>query len=97
MRIMKTAAAGTLESSDIYIEVMPGKGVEIELSSAVMQQFGESIKKTLIEVVQRLQIEDVLIRAHDRGALDCVIQARLETALGRAVTVAAAAAKAGEN
>ncbi|MFP3043879.1 citrate lyase acyl carrier protein [Treponema primitia] len=84
MRIVKNAVAGTLESSDVFVEVAPGKGVAIELTSIVMNQFGESIKKTIAEVVRRMGVEDVIVRANDRGALDCVIQARLETALLRA-------------
>ncbi|AEF86858.1 citrate lyase acyl carrier protein [Treponema primitia ZAS-2] len=84
MQVIKNAVSGTLESSDIYIEVLPGKGVEIDLSSPVIRQFGESIKKTMLGVVRGLGIEDVHIRAHDQGAMDCVIQARLETALLRA-------------
>ncbi|MDR3343142.1 MAG: citrate lyase acyl carrier protein [Treponema sp.] len=84
MQVVKNAVAGTLESSDIYIEVSPGQGITIELTSAVMQQFGDSIKKTMMEVIQRLEVQHAHIRAHDRGALDCVIMARLETALLRA-------------
>jgi citrate lyase subunit gamma (acyl carrier protein) len=84
MRVVKNATAGTLESSDIFVEAEPGQGIEIELTSAVIQQFGDSIKKTIQDTVQRLGVTDVRIRANDRGALDCVIQARIETALLRA-------------
>jgi citrate lyase subunit gamma (acyl carrier protein) len=84
MEIVRTATAGTVESSDIYVEVSPGTGLSIELSSAVLQQFGESIRDTMTRVAEELQVRNVHIRAHDRGALDCTIRARLETALRRA-------------
>jgi citrate lyase subunit gamma (acyl carrier protein) len=84
MRVEKKAIAGTLESSDILVEVEPGQGVGIDLSSAVMMQYGDSIRQTIRDVVQQLGVTDVSIRAHDRGALDCVIRARTETALLRA-------------
>jgi citrate lyase subunit gamma (acyl carrier protein) len=84
MRVLTNASAGTLESSDIFVDVGPGKGITIELTSAVMQQFGDSIRQTIHDTAQRLGVTDVSIRAYDRGALDCVIQARTETALLRA-------------
>jgi citrate lyase subunit gamma (acyl carrier protein) len=84
VQIIKNAAAGTLESSDIYVEVAPGQGLVLELTSVVMQQFGECIRKTMMAVIERMGVHHAHIRAHDRGALDCVIQARLETALQRA-------------
>ena len=39
MEILKSAAAGTLESSDAMVTVEPGDGgIELELSSSVMNQ-----------------------------------------------------------
>ena len=44
--INKCASAGTLESSDLYVEIEPSeKGISIELESVVEKQFGEKIKK----------------------------------------------------
>ena len=41
MEILKSAAAGTLESSDAMVTVEPGEGgIELELSSGVMNQYG---------------------------------------------------------
>ena len=84
MEIVRASSAGTLESSDMYVEIFPGPGIELDLSSAVMEQFGDSIKTTMREVIRRMEVRNAHIRAHDRGALDCVIQARLKTALLRA-------------
>ena len=82
-KIIKAASAGTLESSDVYVEVEPGIGVEITLDSVVQQQFGASILASVEEVVRQQGIEDVKLRISDRGALDCVIRARVEAALLR--------------
>ena len=82
-KIIKAASAGTLESSDVYVEVEPGTGVEITLDSVVQQQFGASILASVEEVVRQQGIEDVKLRISDRGALDCVIRARVEAALLR--------------
>jgi citrate lyase subunit gamma (acyl carrier protein) len=67
----------------MYVEIFPGPGIKLELSSAVMEQFGDSIKSAMTEVLRRMDVRNAHIRAHDRGALECVIQARLETALLR--------------
>lgn len=78
--------AGTLESSDINISVEKneGKGIAIELKSTVQNQFGMQIKKVIQETLEEMNVTDVLVRANDKGALDCTIKARLLTAVHRA-------------
>ena len=85
MKIMKPAKAGTFESNDIYVMVMPneGNGIELELESIVMQQFGDEIKMVIMDTLKELEIEDVIIRAQDKGALNYTIKARVETAIRR--------------
>ena len=64
--IKTNACAGTLESSDIYVEIAPlpsGSGVVLSVTSV-----GET---------------DVKVTASDRGAVDCTIAARVETAVCR--------------
>lgn len=86
MRIRKPAKAGTMESNDIYIMVQPnGGGIEINLESIVMIQFGKQIEKVIRETLDKLQVENALIVAKDRGALDYTISARTEAAIKRAV------------
>ena len=85
--LVKTAQAGTLESSDIMITVAPGSagsGVVIELESIVMAQYGDDIRLTLEKTLAEQGCTDIYIKATDRGALDCTIHARLLTALSRA-------------
>ena len=80
------AWAGTMESSDIYVEVAPlapGSGIELTVNSVVYAQFGEAIEETIMETLQSLDIEDVKVTANDRGAVDCTIKARVETAVYR--------------
>ncbi|WP_411682269.1 citrate lyase acyl carrier protein [Clostridium thailandense] len=86
MEIKKTAMAGTLESSDITIVVEPNsdKKIFIKLKSSVEKQFGDEIKKVILETLSELKVESAVIRANDKGALDCVIKARVQAAVLRA-------------
>ncbi len=86
MKIQQTGLAGTLESSDITIciEANEGKGVRIELKSTVENQFGKQIRYIIEETLREQEVTDVLVRAIDKGALDCTIRARVLTALNRA-------------
>ena len=84
-KIERTAVAGTMESSDVYVELSPcDSGIEIELDSVVLDQFGDSIRASVKEVLDENKIESARISLVDRGALDCVIRARVETAIMRA-------------
>jgi citrate lyase subunit gamma (acyl carrier protein) len=87
MKISKIAKAGTLESNDIMIMIMPNEngGVELQLESIVMKQFGNQIKNTILEKIKEMNVEDVVIKAQDKGALDYTIKARVQTAVERAI------------
>ncbi|ERL65221.1 citrate lyase acyl carrier protein [Schleiferilactobacillus shenzhenensis] len=87
MAIKKTALAGTLESSDIQITLAPAAsgGIQIDLDSAVASQYGDQIKKVITAALQGLGITDALVKAVDKGALDCVIKARTIAAGQRAL------------
>jgi citrate lyase subunit gamma (acyl carrier protein) len=85
VEIKKTAVAGTLESSDVQITVAPSAGViDIELDSNVINQFGNQIKKVVLETLEKLGVTSVSVSVVDRGALDSTIAARLECAVFRA-------------
>jgi citrate lyase subunit gamma (acyl carrier protein) len=86
MEIERKAYAGTMESSDIMVMIEPSEStIEIELNSVVEARFGDSIRKTIREVLETRGIRRARIQAYDRGALDCTIRARVETAVNRAV------------
>lgn len=84
MKIIKQASAGTMESSDAYVEIEPnGNGLVIHIESVVEKQFGEKIEATVREVLADYELTDAEVRVVDRGALECVIRARVETAVLR--------------
>ena len=83
MKIVKSASAGTMESSDGYVEIEPAQQLDIQLESVVQAQFGDAILAVANEVLQENGVESASIRITDRGALECVLRARLETALHR--------------
>ncbi|MDO4285086.1 MAG: citrate lyase acyl carrier protein [Eubacteriales bacterium] len=86
MEIMKAAAAGTLESSDCQVVVEKGEGeIEFHLESAVIHQYGNQIRKVVLETLQKLGVSDIRITVIDKGALDCTIRARVESAVYRSV------------
>jgi len=84
MQIVRRASAGTMESSDAYVEIEPAEGgLTVQLESVVQAQFGEAILAVANEVLREQGVESANVRITDRGALECVLRARLETALLR--------------
>ena len=83
MDILRNASAGTMESSDAYVEIAPGTGLQIRLESVVAQQFGDAIDAVVREVLAEQGVQNANVRVVDRGALECVIRARVETAVLR--------------
>jgi len=85
MDIVRTAAAGTLESNDVLVTVSPHDGgIRLTVDSVVMAQFGDDIKACVHEVLSALGVTNAGIDLTDRGAVRPVITARVETALRRA-------------
>lgn len=85
MNMIRTAVAGTMESSDCMVTIEPGdNGIEFELDSSVIRQFGRQITKVTLETLERLEIKNARVKMVDKGALDCTIKARVECAVYRA-------------
>ena len=86
MKLITTGNAGTMESNDIMITVEPSDegGVQVELTSSVYQQFGKQIIAVIRETAADYGVENALITAVDKGALDCTVRARMAAALTRA-------------
>ena len=84
MNITSIAVAGTLESSDIYVEVEPSEELELNIESVVLNQFGDEIHTTVLSVLEELGVKSGKISVQDKGAIDCTIRARVETAVRRA-------------
>ena len=86
MQIVTKGVAGTMESSDIIVRIEPAeqKGIELTLTSAVMPQFGKQIEKVIRETLAELGVENAVVNAVDKGALDCTVAARVKAAAYRA-------------
>ena len=83
-QIIRRASAGTLESSDVLVQIAPSDdGLHIQLDSVVQAQFGDDILSVVKEVLDECGIEQANLNIQARGALDCVIRARVETAIIR--------------
>lgn len=88
-KLLKAAQAGSVESTDILIMVAPaepGAGIKVELVSPTMQQYGEQIKDVIIKTIRSHGIEDAVVHANDKGALNFAIEARVTTAISRALS-----------
>lgn len=86
MKIIQPAFAGTLESSDLQVRIAPNpEGViDIALDSSVQKQFGTAIESLVREVLSSMGVESAQLEIEDKGALDCVIKARVQAAVMRA-------------
>ena len=84
MNDFKQASAGTMESSDAYVEIESREnGLEIQIESVVEKQFGDKIESVVRDVLSECGVENACVRVVDRGALECVLRARVETAIYR--------------
>lgn len=86
MKIVKNAYAGTLESSDVFVQIFQAQkgGIKIELESSVEEIYGDDIKKLIKKVVKKMGVKDILLKVQDKGAFDFVIEARVQAAILRA-------------
>ena len=84
MEIKRKASAGTMQSSDLMVQVAPAEALEIEVESTVKKQYEHLIRARVREVLDRMGVKSGSVRVTDRGALDYAIEARVETALRRA-------------
>lgn len=86
MKINQAAVAGTLESGDVMIRIAPldTQDVDLQINSSVEKQFGEAIRSTILEVLTHYDVRGVQVNVDDKGALDCILRARLEALLARA-------------
>ena len=84
MEIKHSSVAGTLESSDVLVSIEPGEnGIGLDISSSVLNQFGRQIRATVLETLERLDVQQAQVKIVDKGALDCTIKARVECAVFR--------------
>lgn len=88
MKATKTVAAGSLESSDALVTISPatGEAVQYQIESIVMKQYGVRIRSVTEDVVTATGLVGASVRIQDRGALECTLRARIETAIARATS-----------
>ncbi|WP_456295853.1 citrate lyase acyl carrier protein [Vibrio sp. AK197] len=86
MKIIQPAFAGTLESSDLQVRIAPNPdgAIDIALDSSVQKQFGTAIEQLVRDVLSNMGVESAVLEIEDKGALDCVIKARVQAAVMRA-------------
>lgn len=83
--IKQQAIAGTLESSDVQVAISPSNnGIEIDLQSNVVKQYGKQIRKVITNTLETMGVTDAKLTVVDKGALDCTIIARTVAAVHRA-------------
>jgi citrate lyase subunit gamma (acyl carrier protein) len=61
VKIIKTAVAGTMESSDIMLTIQPidSQEIHIDLESSVEKQFGRQIRKVITDTLSHLNVNGV--------------------------------------
>ncbi len=87
MDINKPSQAGTLESNDVYVQLLPNPNgnIEIKLKSIVYKQFKDQILQVANQTLKDLQITSCVLIMDDQGALDHTIKARIESAVKRSL------------
>ena len=88
--IVRTASAGTLESSDCLVTLSPAESIEIDYSGANKKLFQKRTERIARDVLAEYSAGNARIRIQDQGALEVTLRARIETALERAMEGAGA-------
>ena len=73
-----------MESSDVYVEIQPADQISVQIESVVFQQFGQQIDQVVRQELADHGVAGASVSLNDKGAVECVIRARVETALKRA-------------
>lgn len=87
-KVLRKAQAGRVDKkNDVLVTIEPtepGSGIQIEIKSPVIAEFGRQIRQTVQSVLEETAVDDVLVQVEDKGAMDFAIRARTETAIRRA-------------
>lgn len=76
------AKAGSLESCDALVTVKRGAN-KIELDSVVSLQYEHIMREKINDIIQKLGEKNLELTIKDNGAVNFVLQARVETAIKR--------------
>ncbi len=79
------SACGTNSKGDVIVtlEITSAGGVNIEVTSKVLPKYGESIRKSVGDILAEFKITNANVHVEDFGALDFAIRARTEGAIKR--------------
>ncbi len=55
-------------------------GIQLEIDSIVKQQFGAAIEQVVRETLAQLGVKQANVVVDDKGALECVLRARVQAA-----------------
>jgi citrate lyase subunit beta/citryl-CoA lyase len=83
--LTETQVGRTEQKSDLFLILRKKEsgGVEIRLKSSVQDLYGDKIKEAISRTLEDLGVKNAEVVAEDLGALDFVIQARVEAAVRR--------------
>lgn len=95
MIIVRTAAAGTVESSDCRVTVSPAKERSLSYAGANSVIFAKRTQSLVDEVLDQYSVSGAQVSIQDQGAIAVTMRARLETALKRASQEESCCAKGG--
>ena len=87
-KILSDAQAGLQDKGDVVVRLKPGanhSGIRLDIESKVMSMFGEQIRASVVETIEKNGLTDVHVSVRDQGALDYAIRARVQTAIERAI------------
>ena len=83
MKIVEKATAGTPNTRDCLITIKPGRTI-IKIKSKTKQMFEDHIKDIATQILDEHDVTGT-VEIEENGALDYVIQARLEAAISRSI------------
>ena len=84
--IIKKASAGTLESCDALVTITLNPEYEspkIDIESPLLATYGREMQSQVEKILEQFNIQQIQIKIIDRGAINYVLQARVETAIRR--------------
>lgn len=84
MKIDATGRHAGVQRCDGQIGPAAQPGIQLEIDSIVKQQFGAAIEQVVRETLAQLGVKQANVVVDDKGALECVLRARVQAAALRA-------------
>ena len=81
-QLVKAAQAGFDEKNDALVTVEPiASGIEIELTSKVIRQYGDQIKSVVLNTVKEAGFDGVKVIVQDKNAWDYMVTIKASSGL----------------